>query len=71
MAEQIKMLFGVNNSGGPRNIVLDVGHNLPTERMRGPILNFEIPPISGTAEARDLKFCVHIKGRGLTKTVQR
>jgi len=41
MAEQIKMLFGVNTPGGPRNIVLDVGPDVPTERWRGvQILNF-------------------------------
>jgi len=32
MAEQIKMLFGVNTSGGPRNIVLDVGPDPPPHR---------------------------------------
>jgi len=32
MAEQIKMLFGVNTPGGPWNIVLDVGPDPPTER---------------------------------------
>jgi len=29
MAEQIKMLFGVNTPGGPRNIVLDGGPDPP------------------------------------------
>jgi len=31
MAEQIKMLFGVNNPGSPWNIVLDVGPDHHTE----------------------------------------
>jgi len=35
MAEQIKMLFGVNTFWGPWNIVLDVGFNPPAERGRG------------------------------------
>jgi len=40
-AEQIKMLFMVNTVGGPWNIVLDVGPDSPpTERGRGPDLNF-------------------------------
>jgi len=30
MAEQIKMLFGVNIPGGPLNTVLDVGPDSPT-----------------------------------------
>jgi len=39
MAEQIKMLFGVNTPGGPWNIVLDVGPD-PTQRRKresGPL----------------------------------
>jgi len=43
MAEQIKMLFGVNTPGGPRNIVLDVGPDPHTERGRGPLLNLGTP----------------------------
>jgi len=31
MAEQIKMLFGVNTTGGPWNIVLEVGPDPPRE----------------------------------------
>jgi len=31
-AEQIKILFGVNTPGGPRNIVLDEGLDPPTVR---------------------------------------
>jgi len=34
MAEQIKMLFGVNTPGGPWNIVLDVGLD-PPQRGEG------------------------------------
>jgi len=45
MAEQIKMLFGVNIPGNPWNIVLDVGPD-PTDRVRGPVLNFGIPLLS-------------------------
>jgi len=33
-AEQMKMLFGVNTLGGPRNIVLDGGPDPPTARGR-------------------------------------
>jgi len=29
MAEQIKVLFGVNTPGGPWNILLDVGLDIP------------------------------------------
>jgi len=39
-AEQIKMLFGVNTPGGPRDIVLDVGPDPPTERGRRPTFKF-------------------------------
>jgi len=31
MAEQIKMVFGVNTPGFPWNVVLDGGADLPTE----------------------------------------
>jgi len=31
MAEQIKMLFGVNTPGGPWSIVLDVSPDPPTD----------------------------------------
>jgi len=34
MAEQIKMLFGVNTPGSPCNIVLDGGHDPTTLRGR-------------------------------------
>jgi len=34
MAEQIKMLFGLNTPVGHWNIVLDVGFDPPTERGR-------------------------------------
>jgi len=35
MAEQFKMLFGVNTPGGPWNIVLDGGPD-PPQRVEGP-----------------------------------
>jgi len=60
IAEQIKMLFGMNTPGGPRNIVLDVGPDAPTERGRGPVLNYGTP--FGTAKSRNLKLCVHRGG---------
>jgi len=50
MAEQIKMLFGMNTPGGY------VGSDPPTERGGGPVLNFGTSLISGIAEARELKF---------------
>jgi len=43
VAEQIKMLFGVNTPRGPWNIVLDVGPDTPTESERGLLLNFGTP----------------------------
>jgi len=53
------------HSWKPWNIVLDVGPDHPTERGRETqFLNFGTPPIFGTAEARDLKFCVHTEGWG-------
>jgi len=64
MAEQIKILFGVNTPGGPWNIVLDVGPDPPQRGEGGPLLNFETPYISGTVEARDLKFWVRTERRG-------
>jgi len=61
IAEQIKMLFGVNSSGGPWNIVLDVGPDPSQRGEGGPTFKIsDFPHISGTAEATDLKFCVHI-----------
>jgi len=42
MAEQIKMLFGVNTPGDPWNIVLDMGPDPHTAR-RSPVLNFGTP----------------------------
>jgi len=41
--------------------VLGAGPDLQTKR-RGAILNFGTPSSFGTAEARDLKFCVNIGG---------
>jgi len=61
--EQIKMLFGVNTPGGPWNIVLDVGPDPLQRKGEGDqfsMLGF--PPISGTAEDRNLKFCLLIEG---------
>jgi len=57
------MLFGMNTPGSPWNIVLDVGPDPPQKGgthfyILGP------PHISGTAEARDLKFCIHIEWWG-------
>jgi len=66
MAEQIKILFGLNTPGGQWNIVLDGGPHPPAERGRGPVFNLGPPPVFGTAEARDLKFCVRIQGWGPT-----
>jgi len=54
MAEQVKMLFGVRR-----------GSWSPYRKGKGPTFKFwEPPPISGTAEARDMKFCMHIHGCG-------
>jgi len=51
--------------------VLDVGLDLHTERGRGPTFKFmDPPPISRRAEARDLKFCLHVVG-ALMKTMQK
>jgi len=62
MAEQIKMLFRVNTPGCPSNILLNVGPD-PSQRGEGAHFSIlELPHISGKAEARDLKFCVHIEG---------
>jgi len=36
MAKQTQMLFGVNTSGGPWNIMLDVGPDPFTDRGRRP-----------------------------------
>jgi len=43
MAEQIKMLVGVNTPGGPWNIVLNVGPDLPQRGGGGSVLNFGTP----------------------------
>jgi len=52
------MLFGVNTPGGLWNILVLI----PSKRAGGGlILNFGTPPIFGTAEARDLKFCMLIE----------
>jgi len=53
------------HSRGPMEHCVRRGFWSPTERGRGPTSKFwKPPPMSGTAEARDLKFCVHIKGLG-------
>jgi len=60
-AEQIKMLFGVNTSGGPWNTVLHGGPDPPQTGGGRPTFKCWDPPcIHKTAEARDLKFCVNI-----------
>jgi len=65
-AQRIKILFGVNTLGGPRNIMLDGGPDPP---QRGGGVG-EISPIvdqlhiSRLAEITNLKFCVHIHGWG-------
>jgi len=64
MAEQIKMLFGVSTPGGPWNIVLKVDPD-PHREGEGTTFKFWDPhPIYGTAEARDLKFCLHVERLG-------
>jgi len=68
MAEQIKMLFGVNTLEG--NIVLDVSPNPPQKERGGPTFKFWDPRIAGTAEARDLKFSACTGLGAITKTVQ-
>jgi len=62
MAEQIKMLFGVNTPGSPRNIVLDGDPDPPQTGGRDLLLNLGLPCFSGTAEATDSKFCLHVEG---------
>jgi len=62
MAEQIKMLFGVNTRVDPWNIVLDGGLDLPTERGR---LNYY-----GTAETTLEFLSAHRWQAALTKTAQ-
>jgi len=44
MAEQIKMLLGVNTRRGQWNIVLDMGPDPPQREEEGPVLNFGTPP---------------------------
>jgi len=62
MAEQIKMLFGVNTPEGPWNIVLDVGPD-PSLRGKGATFKYWEPLASPERlKLRDLKFCVHIEG---------
>jgi len=47
MAEQIKMLFGMNTPGGPWNIVLNVGPPDPPQRGGGrPNFTFWDPLLS-------------------------
>jgi len=65
-AELIKMLFGVNTLGGPRNIVLYMGPDSPHREGEGELGKIlpTVDPlhISGMAEARDLKLCAYIEG---------
>jgi len=46
MAEQNKILFGMNIPGGPWNMVLDRGPDPPTDRGRGRTFKFWDPLIS-------------------------
>jgi len=67
MAEQIKVLFGVNIPGGPWNIVLNVG---PAERGRGPLLNFGTPSYLRNGRSYRLEMLCACRGVGaLTKTI--
>jgi len=43
MAEEMKMLFGVNTHGSPWNIMLDVGLDPPQRGEGDPLLNFRTP----------------------------
>jgi len=58
MAEQIKMLFGVNTPGVHETLCY-MWVLIPPERGRGPLYILGPPPISGTAKARGWKFCMH------------
>jgi len=65
-ANQIKMLFGLNTLGA-RGTLCYTGVLIPPSRERegelGKILPIMDPlHISGTTEARDLNYCVHIDG---------
>jgi len=73
MAEQIKMLFGINTHGGAWNIVLDVGPDPPTNRGRKFTFQFWDPlHIYRTAEARDWKIFRACRGVGaLKKSMQK
>jgi len=46
MAEQIKMLFGVNTPGGQWNMLIDVGSDLPQRGGGDALLNFGTPLLS-------------------------
>jgi len=64
MAEQIKMLLGMNTPRAHGTRVL-IPH-----RKGGPVLNFGTLfylSIFKTAEARDLKFCMRIEGEASNK----
>jgi len=61
VAEQIKMLFGVNTPDGPWNIVLDMGPDPPLRAEGGSTFKFWDPLISGMAEAKGLNFGVCIE----------
>jgi len=70
--ERIKILFGMNISGGLWNIVLDGGPD-PPQTGRGTPFKLWDPLVSPKrGKARDLKFCVHIEAcmGTITKTMQ-
>jgi len=58
-------VWGEHSWGSRDIVVLHGGPDAPTDRGRGPTLGPWDPlHISGTAEANDLKFCMHIEGWG-------
>jgi len=60
-----KRLFILNTLGDPMNIVLHGGSDPPQSGEGREILAIVDPDrISGTAEDRKLKFCIHIEGWG-------
>jgi len=60
--EQIKTLFGVNTPGAHGTLYQTGLLMHPQWKRLDIILNFGTPRISGTADARNLKFFVHIQG---------
>jgi len=61
-AKRIKMLFVRNTLGNPWDIVLHWGPDPHSKGKGDPLLNSETSRISGTPEARALKFRVRIDG---------